>query len=168
MTTYFNPSFQLSKMTDGKDNCTSHRLQQKLERHFGNLITMQPQQGQGMSNLIHSSTISTPESIGAATRITTQMVNWDISPTVFTTRYSPHVYPQLFCVLHIWKVEHTKNHTICNTNPKWKEVNLFLLTDTMHSAKDKHFRSFPIVTEVLSLADSKAESSSFQHVFGNC
>jgi hypothetical protein len=32
----------------------------------------------------------------------------------------------------------------------------------MHSAKDKHFRSFPIGTEVLSFADSKAESSSSQ------
>jgi hypothetical protein len=53
---------------------------------------------------------------------------------------------------------------ICSANPKWKEVNLFLLTDTMHSAKDKHFRSFPIGTEVLSFADSKAESSSSQHV----
>ena len=34
----------------------------------------------------------------------------------------------------------------------------------MHSAKDKHFRSFPIGTEVLSFADWKAESSSSQHV----
>jgi ssRNA-specific RNase YbeY (16S rRNA maturation enzyme) len=58
-------------------------------------------------------------------------------------------------VLHLWKVEHTKNQNICNTIPKSKEVNLFLLTDTMHSAKDKHFRSFPIGTEVLSFADSK-------------
>ena len=40
----------------------------------------------------------------------------------------------------------------------------FLLTDTMHSAKDKHVRSFPIGTEVLSFADSKAESSSSQHM----
>lgn len=41
---------------------------------------------------------------------------------------------------------------------------LFLLTDTMHSAKDKHFRSFPIGTDVLSFADSKAESSKSQHM----
>jgi hypothetical protein len=34
----------------------------------------------------------------------------------------------------------------------------------MHSAKDKHFRSFPIGTEVLSFADSKAESASSQHM----
>jgi hypothetical protein len=34
----------------------------------------------------------------------------------------------------------------------------------MHSAKDKHFRSFPIGTEVLSFADSKTESSSSQHM----
>jgi galactokinase/mevalonate kinase-like predicted kinase len=34
----------------------------------------------------------------------------------------------------------------------------------MHSAKDKHFRSFPIGTEVLSFADSKAQSSSSQHM----
>jgi hypothetical protein len=47
----------------------------RLEKHFGNLITMQPQQGQGMSNLIHSSTISTPESIGAATRIKADMLS---------------------------------------------------------------------------------------------
>jgi hypothetical protein len=32
----------------------------------------------------------------------------------------------------------------------------------MYSAKDKHFRSFPIGTEVPSFADSKAESSSSQ------
>jgi hypothetical protein len=57
-----------------------------------------------------------------------------------------------------------KKKNICNASPKWKEVNLFLLTDTMHSAKDKHFRSFPIGTEVLSFADSKIESSSSQHV----
>jgi hypothetical protein len=34
----------------------------------------------------------------------------------------------------------------------------------MHSAKDKHFRSFSIGTEVLSFADSKVESSSSQHM----
>lgn len=51
-----------------------------------------------------------------------------------------------------------------NASPKWKEVNLFLLTDTMQSANDKHFRSFPIGTEVLSFADSKAESFSSQHI----
>jgi hypothetical protein len=27
-----------------------------------------------------------------------------------------------------------KKKNICNASPKWKEVNLFLLTDTMHSA----------------------------------
>jgi hypothetical protein len=32
-------------------------------------IQKQPQQGQGMANLIYSSAISTPEAIGAATRI---------------------------------------------------------------------------------------------------
>jgi hypothetical protein len=64
----------------------------------------------------------------------------------------------------MWKVEHTKNQIICNASPKWKEVNLFLFTDTMHSAKDKHFRSFPIGTEVLSFAESNAESSSSQHM----
>jgi hypothetical protein len=56
--------------------------------------------------------------------------------------------------MHLWKVEQTKKKNICNANPKWKEVNLLLLTDTMHSAKDKHFRSFRIGTEVLSFADS--------------
>jgi hypothetical protein len=34
----------------------------------------------------------------------------------------------------------------------------------MHSAKDKHFRSFPIGTAVLSLADLKVKSSSSQHM----
>jgi hypothetical protein len=38
-----------------------------------------------------------------------------------------------------------------------------ILTDTMHSAKDKHFRSFPIGTGMPSFDDSKAESSSSQH-----
>ena len=52
----------------------------------------------------------------------------------------------------------------CNANPKWKEVNLFLLTDTLHSAQDTHFRIFPIRTEVLSFADLKTESSSNQHM----
>ena len=37
------------------------------------MITIQPQQGQGMSNLIHSSDISTSEAIGAATRIKADM-----------------------------------------------------------------------------------------------
>jgi hypothetical protein len=64
-------------------------------------------------------------------------------------------------VLHIWKVEHTKNHTICNTSPKWKEVNLFLLTGTMHSAKDKHFRSFFIGVPLL--YDSKGKFKSCRH-----
>jgi hypothetical protein len=91
MITYFNPSFQLSKKThkkiftltqlffseflssDRKESCTSHRLQQKLERHFGDLITIQPQQGQGVSNLIYSSAISTPEAISAAPRIKADM-----------------------------------------------------------------------------------------------
>ena len=53
---------------------------------------------------------------------------------------------------------------ICNANPKWKEVNLFLLTDTMHSVKDKHFRNFPIGTEVLSFADSNAKLSCSQNM----
>ena len=47
--------------SDRKEICTSHRLQQKLERHFGDLITIQPQQDQGVSNLIYSSTISNSE-----------------------------------------------------------------------------------------------------------
>jgi hypothetical protein len=59
--------------SDRKERYTSHRLQQKLERHFGDLITIQPQQGHGMSNLIHSSAISTPEAIGAAARIKADM-----------------------------------------------------------------------------------------------
>jgi hypothetical protein len=50
--------------SDRKESCTSHRLQHKLERHFGDLITIQPQHGQGMSNIIYSSAISTPEAIG--------------------------------------------------------------------------------------------------------
>jgi hypothetical protein len=37
------------------------------------LITIQPQQGQGVSNLINSSAISTPEAIGAATLIKADM-----------------------------------------------------------------------------------------------
>ena len=41
---------------------------------------------------------------------------------------------------------------------------MFLLTDTIHSAKDKYFRSLPIGTEVLSFADLKAESSRSQHM----
>ena len=59
--------------SDRKESCTSHRLQRKLERHVGDLIIIQPQQGQGVSNLIHSSVISTPEAIGAATRIKANM-----------------------------------------------------------------------------------------------
>ena len=55
--------------SDRKESCTAHKLQQKLERHFGDLITIQPQKGQVMSNLIYSSAISTPEALGAATRI---------------------------------------------------------------------------------------------------
>jgi hypothetical protein len=73
-----------------------------------------------MSNLIHSSTISTPESIGAATRIKADM----LSATV----------EDLINVAHI-----------CDESQILR-------------------KRFPIVTEVLSLADSKAESSSFQHL----
>jgi hypothetical protein len=51
----------------------SLQLQHKLERHFCDLITIQPQKGQGVSNLIHSSAISTSEAIGAATRIKADM-----------------------------------------------------------------------------------------------
>jgi hypothetical protein len=47
--------------------------------------------------------------------------------------------------------------------PNGKKIICFCL-DTMHSAKDKHFRSFHIGTEMLSFADSKAESSSSQHM----
>jgi hypothetical protein len=55
--------------SDRKESSTSHRLQQKLERNFGDLITIQPQQDQGMSNLIYSSATSIHAAIGAATRI---------------------------------------------------------------------------------------------------
>jgi hypothetical protein len=37
---------------DGNEIDTSHRLQQKLERYFGDLITIQPQQGQGIQTVI--------------------------------------------------------------------------------------------------------------------
>ena len=53
--------------------CTSHRLQHKLERHFCDLITIQLQQGQGVSILNYSSAISMSEAIGAATRIKADM-----------------------------------------------------------------------------------------------
>ena len=46
---------------------------------------MQPQQGQGMSNLIHSSTISTPESIGAATRIKADMLSATVEDLINVT-----------------------------------------------------------------------------------
>jgi hypothetical protein len=59
--------------SDRKESYIAHRLQQKLERHFDDLITIQPQQGHGMSNLINSSAISTPEALGAATRIKADM-----------------------------------------------------------------------------------------------
>jgi hypothetical protein len=39
-------------IADGKESDTSHKLQQKLERHFGDLITIQPQQGQDIQTLI--------------------------------------------------------------------------------------------------------------------
>ena len=58
---------------DKKDSYTTQKLQQKLERHFGDLITIQPKQGQGMSNLIYSSAISVPEAICAATRLKADM-----------------------------------------------------------------------------------------------
>jgi hypothetical protein len=34
-------------------------------------------------------------------------------------------------------LEHTKNQNICNAIPKWKEVNLFLLTDTMQNQEKR-------------------------------
>ena len=84
----FFPEFLPS---DRKKSYTSHRLQQKLERHFGNLITIQSQQGQDMSNLIYSSTISIPETIGAAIRIQADMH----SATVHDLRYVAHICDEI-------------------------------------------------------------------------
>jgi len=42
---------------------TTYRLQQKLEKHFGDAIVIQCQQGQGMSNIVYSSSICLSETI---------------------------------------------------------------------------------------------------------
>ncbi|VDI64050.1 Hypothetical predicted protein [Mytilus galloprovincialis] len=56
-----------------RESYTTYRLQQKLEKHFGNTIVIQCQQGQGMSNIVYSSSISLSEAISTANRLKADM-----------------------------------------------------------------------------------------------
>jgi hypothetical protein len=46
-----------------RESYTTYQLQQKLEKHFGDAIVVQCQQGQGMSNIVYSSSIWLSEAI---------------------------------------------------------------------------------------------------------
>ena len=51
---------------DLRESYTTYRLQQKLAKHFGDAIGIQCQQGQGMSNIVYSSSICLTEAIDTA------------------------------------------------------------------------------------------------------
>ena len=58
---------------DMREIYTTHQLQQKLEKHFGDAIVIQCQQGQGMSNIVYSSSICLSEAIDKANRLKADM-----------------------------------------------------------------------------------------------
>ena len=51
---------------DMRESYTTYRLQKKLEKHFGDVIVIQCQQGQDMSNIVYSSSICLSETIDTA------------------------------------------------------------------------------------------------------
>jgi hypothetical protein len=55
------------------ESYTTYRLQQKLKKHFGDAIVIQCQQGQGMSNIVYSSSICLSEAIDMANRLKADM-----------------------------------------------------------------------------------------------
>ena len=56
-----------------RESYTTYRLQQKLEKHFGDAIVIQCQQGQGMYNIVYSSSICLSEAIDKANRLKADM-----------------------------------------------------------------------------------------------
>jgi hypothetical protein len=58
---------------DMRESYTTYQLQQKLEKHFGDAIVVQCQQGQGMSNIVYSSSICLSEAIDMANRLKADM-----------------------------------------------------------------------------------------------
>ena len=58
---------------DLRESYTTYRLQQKLAKHFGDAIVIQCQQGQGMSNIVYSSSICLSEAIDTANRLKADM-----------------------------------------------------------------------------------------------
>ena len=52
---------------------TSAKLQRRLEKHYGDSIVIQTQQGQGRSNIVYSSTISVSEAILAASHLKSEL-----------------------------------------------------------------------------------------------
>ena len=58
---------------DLRESYTTYRLQQKLAKHFGDVIVIQCQQGQGMSNIVYSSSICLTEAIDTANRLKADM-----------------------------------------------------------------------------------------------
>ena len=54
---------------DISSSYTANKLQIKLQKHYGQLIVIQPQQGQGKSNFIFSSSISVGDAIKAASQL---------------------------------------------------------------------------------------------------
>jgi hypothetical protein len=56
-----------------RESYTTYRLQQKFEKHLGDAIVIQCQQGQGMSNIVYSSSICLSEAIDTANRLKADM-----------------------------------------------------------------------------------------------
>jgi hypothetical protein len=62
-------AFLISHLLDVPDTYPSTKLQAKLLGHFGDRITIQPQRGQGMSNIMFSSCLSIGDAIAAAGKL---------------------------------------------------------------------------------------------------
>ncbi|KAK3085631.1 hypothetical protein FSP39_006444 [Pinctada imbricata] len=57
---------------NSKNAYTTQHLRQRLERYFGNTITIQSQRGQGMSSLVYSSSVSLSEAIDTVNHLRTE------------------------------------------------------------------------------------------------
>ena len=76
--TYLLELFSSHLPPDVKDKYTTYRLKKKLQKHFGDSIVIQSQQGQGMSNIVYSSSISLSEAIETVNRLKADMKSVEI------------------------------------------------------------------------------------------
>ncbi|VDI23730.1 Hypothetical predicted protein [Mytilus galloprovincialis] len=59
--------------TDYDDKYTTYKLQKRLMNYYGDSIVIQPQQGQGKSNIMFSSSISIGDAIKAASQLKSEL-----------------------------------------------------------------------------------------------